>query len=377
MGRGSYLARTAGGTKSGGAGGDRGARLSRGSGSSGSSSNIQARKQAADTMKRAGITGVGDTNKQKREDRGKRIEDAIPNFGGAITETSGPNLFNEIKEEKKENPFLSNLANAAKDYIGMGGFGGMAAKGISTIFDSVFKPKASTFKNQNNLSIINNLLKNENDLQRYYSQYRDVIEDAGFGTFDQFAADVRESNIPQGSEAQRRLNPEDYYDQELFVSSGEQDEMLKDYPEFLEKMGLKPMSSRFAQTTGNLVDIANIPVTPEMQGNNPEFAKRIFDARMELDRMGKDRSGNTQSVMSTPAFTIAPGQDAPPKPGPDTPDAPTGLSFTPQTTSPFDLSQFYAGLPNYSYGQQGVMNPNINPDLAAYFENLKKYYGVG
>jgi hypothetical protein len=45
--------------------------------------------------------------------------------------------------------------------------------------------------------------------------------------------------------------------------------------------------------------------------------------------------------------------------------------------APFDLAKFYAGLPNYSYGQQGVMNPNINPDLAAYFENLKKYYGVG
>jgi hypothetical protein len=87
---------------------------------------------------------------------------------------------------------------------------------------------------------------------------------------------------------------------------------------------------------------------------------------------------SSSSVMSTPAFTIAQGQDAPPKPGPGfTPDAPTGPSFTPQTTSPFDLSQFYAGLPNYSYGQQGVMNPNINPDLAAYFENLKKYYGVG
>ena len=82
--------------------------------------------------------------------------------------------------------------------------------------------------------------------------------------------------------------------------------------------------------------------------------------------------------MSTPAFAIAPGQDAPPKPGPGfTPDEPSGPSFTPQNTSPFDLSQFYAGLPSYSYGQQGVMSPNINPSLASYYENLKKYYGVG
>jgi hypothetical protein len=280
--------------------------------------------------------------------------------------------------ERRENPFLSNLANAAKDYIGMGGFGGMAAKGIGTIFDSVFKPKASTFKGQNNLSIIKNLVKPE-DLLDYYNTYKDVINEAGFDTTSDFlkAIDSAPEFGVQGTESQRRADPASYYDEDLFVSSGEQDEMLKDYPEFLEKMGLEPMSSRFGKTTGNLVDIANIPVTSEMQGNNPEFAKKIFEARMELDRMGKDRSGNTQGVMSTPAFTIAPGQDAPPKPGPDTPDAPTGPSFTPQTTSPFDLSQFYAGLPSYSYGQQGVMNPNINPDLAAYFENLKKYYGVG
>ena len=59
-------------------------------------------------------------------------------------------------------------------------------------------------------------------------------------------------------------------------------------------------------------------------------------------------------------------------------EQPTEKVETPkETTSPFDLSQFYAGLPSYSYGQQGVMSPNINPDLAAYYENLKKYYGVG
>jgi len=53
------------------------------------------------------------------------------------------------------------------------------------------------------------------------------------------------------------------------------------------------------QTTNDLVNLASLAVTPEMQGNNPKLAKIIFDARMELDRMGKDSSGNPQGGGST------------------------------------------------------------------------------
>ena len=311
--------------------------------------------------------GSSFTGSGSSEEEDKKIDKIL---GGGSSGGSGGgsdnqdnNQVTETKEEKKSNNFLTDAANLFNEYIGMGGLTGMGAKGIGAIFDSVFKPKASTFKNQNNLSIINDLLKNENDLQRYYSQYRDTIEDAGFGTFDQFAADVRESKIPQGSEAQRRLNPEDYYDEDLFVSSGEQNEMLKDYPEFLEKMGLKPMSSRFANTTGNLVDIASIPVTPEMQGNNPEFVKRIFEARMELDRMGKDSSGNPQGGIMT-------ASSAPPAPPPVVPPAEDEVPENPilnpimSQRDPFDLAKFYASLPQYT--QQGVMSPS----LMQYYRNL-------
>jgi len=48
---------------------------------------------------------------------------------------------------------------------------------------------------------------------------------------------------------------------------------------------------------------------------------------------------------------------------------------TAQTVSPFDINQFYADLPQYTYGQQGVMSPSINPNLAEYYENLRRYYG--
>jgi len=272
--------------------------------------------------------------------------------------------------ERRENPFLSNLANAAKDYIGMGGFGGMAAKGIGTIFDSVFKPKASTFKGQNNLSIIKNLVKPE-DLFDYYNTYRDVINEAGFDTTSDFIKAIESAPElgVQGTESQRRADPASYYDEDLFVSSGEQDEMLKDYPEFLAKMGLKPMSSRFAQTTGNLVDIASIPVTPEMQGNNPEFAKRIFEARMELDRMGRDSSGNPQGgIMTASSAPPVIGIDLPnpgvtPRPGPIPPENPI-LNPVMSQRDPFDLAQFYASLPQYT--QQGVMSPS----LMQYYRNL-------
>jgi hypothetical protein len=130
---------------------------------------------------------------------------------------------------------------------------------------------------------------------------------------------------------------------------------------------------RPAATSGQIEELAGTALT-----GNKDFDNQIFAAREQAAR-NKESQDRSSGIMSTPAFTIAPGQDAPPKPGGpgSTPDAPTGPSFTPQNTSPFDLSQFYAGLPSYSYGQQGVMSPNINPSLASYFENLKKYYGVG
>jgi len=129
------------------------------------------------------------------------------------------------------------------------------------------------------------------------------------------------------------------------------------------------------QTNAGLDFFANLSLDDDTVDKKTQ--QKIIEARERLAQ-SKESQDRASGIMSTPAFAIAPGQDAPPKPGPGfTPDAPTGPSFTPQNTSPFDLSQFYAGLPSYSYGQQGVMSPNINPDLASYFENLKKYYGVG
>jgi hypothetical protein len=212
---------------------------------------------------------------------------------------------------------------------------------------------------------------------------RDLLEGIASGeynfTMDDFI-DPKIVDYMRGRDIKgaQELTPEQYFkfrQQLMAADPTAENQGYKDAFPFSSGAGLGAMAERFMPGATAMSALAG-GILPERnmtgyQGFDEDPLAATFRALPE----SQDRAS---SVMSTPAFTIAQGQDAPPKPGPGfTPDAPTGPSFTPQTTSPFDLSQFYAGLPNYSYGQQGVMNPNINPDLAAYFENLKKYYGVG
>ena len=169
--------------------------------------------------------------------------------------------------------------------------------------------------------------------------------------------------------ASQGLSPEQYYNfrQQLMAADATpENQAYKDaFPgssgaglgAILEKV--MPGSTAISAITGGILPERNMA---GYQGTNDPLAA-TFRALPE----SQDRASG---VMSTPAFTIAQGQDVSPKPGPGfTPDEPSGPSFTPQNTSPFDLSQFYASLPQYT--QQGVMSP----DLASYYENLRRYYG--
>ena len=283
--------------------------------------------------------------------------------------------------------------------------------GIEKLFGT--KPKANQFTNPNDLAIIQSLFTDEkgkidtDKLDEYYNQYKVTIgegltsdkasgEAAKFfeeqGIIDptkvkeEFQNAIMGAEAPQGSEAQRRLDPEAYYNQDLFLSSGEQAEMLKDYPEFLANMGLKPMSSRFANTTGNLVDKANIDVnTP---GLSREFKEEIFNARMELDRMGRDRSGNPQGGTNQGGG----GGFVPPATTPDDPMIPQDPTLppgvTPPTTTPkypgsvvtdytqLGLPQIYGNpqMPNYAtFNRQGSMPVG----LQEYLDSLRKRFGIG
>jgi hypothetical protein len=283
--------------------------------------------------------------------------------------------------------------------------------GIEKLFGS--KPKADQFTNPNDLAIIQSLFTDEkgkidtDKLDDYYDQYKVTIgegltsdkasgEAAKFfeeqGIIDptkvkeEFQNAIMGAEAPQGSEAQRRLDPEAYYNQDLFLSSGEQAEMLKDYPEFLANMGLKPMSSRFANTTGNLVDKANIDVnTP---GLSREFKEEIFNARMELDRMGRDRSGNPQGGTNQGGG----GGFVPPTTTPDDPMIPQDPTLPPGMTPPattpkfpgsvvtdytqLGLPQIYGNpqMPNYAtFNRAGSMPVGLQD----YLDNLRKRFGIG
>ena len=194
----------------------------------------------------------------------------------------------------------------------------------SALLSMVFNPKPRQFTDANFLAILKNQL-DPKDYARYFSQWKDVISEGMGGTgvvsedFEKFKNAIESASIPQGSEAQKRYAPWDYYDDDLYyddstgifgdsksLQMSEYDLAMQDYPKFLSAMGLKPLSSRFANTTSNLVDIANIDpnTVPE---DESDFRNRIFQARQELDRQGRNwMTGNQQSGYSQSGSSLTP-----------------------------------------------------------------------
>ena len=247
---------------------------------------------------------------------------------------------------------------------------GVGAKTLQALLDKIFKPEAKDFNNPQFLAV----LKREIDAGRvnkdmFVSNYKSLIDEAykGFDSGATMGLDSDEildfqldqaSNLAQegilGADSQRMNFPAEFY-----------------------------VGKNMPSSTRDLVDLANIAVTPEMQGANPELAKMIFDARMELDRMGKDRSGNAQSgiMAASPAL---PGISVPaggititPRPGPITTNpvltpVPVG-GVAPTTTgiTPFNINQFYASLPQYT--QSGVMAPT---NLSRFTDALRMFPGA-
>ena len=148
------------------------------------------------------------------------------------------------------------------------------------------------------------------------------------------------------------------------------------------------------QTTGGLVDLANIAVTDEMQGANPELAKMIFDARAQLDSMGKDRSGNPQGggqeggggtyipPVTPPVDPTDPTDPIPPQ----QPTLPPGITpSNPSTRFPDSVIRDYTqlGLPQI-YGNQQMPNyatfnraGSMPVGLQNYLDALRNRFGIG
>ena len=118
---------------------------------------------------------------------------------------------------------------------------------------------------------------------------------------------------------------------------------------------------RPAATRGQIEELAGMALT-----GNKNFDNQIFAAREELNRMGNQQGGG-QGIMaasSTPPVV-------PPVVPPTTPDVPPVVPpvVPPTTTTPFDLAQFYAGLPTFN------QSPYARQGLGSYNEILRRYYG--
>ena len=173
-----------------------------------------------------------------------------------------------------------------------------------------------------------------------------------------------------GSEFEERLkrqNPEIYYpDNYMPATSG----------------GLADLGSQAAiNTTG--MDRESDEYKQAVKYNN-----MIFDARMQLDRMGKDMFGNK----NMPTQTSGGGTYVPPTTTPDDPMIPQDPTLPPGITPPTLPPKFpgsvvtdytQLGLPNI-YGNQQMPNyatfnrqGSMPVGLQDYLDNLRKRFGIG
>ena len=310
-----------------------------------------------------------------------------------LTQSTNQNVLDQIakrREVEKQvqeaggvfNPNTGVVEYPQKTKLGLGSFdlknipsltlqaaiGG--AKGLELLLDKVSKPQLEDFSNPNFLAVLDAAFKSGKlNEESWKETYGDLLDDVyggqGIGSLDQatgatsldseslfdLAMEEATANVEPGSGTQRITDPKGFY-----LDDGQ---------------GILP------QTSGGLVDLASLAVTPEMQGTNPELVKMIFDARMELDRMGKNPfTGNPQGgggqgiAPSAQPGTQPPGTQPPGTQPPGTQPPGTQPPGTQTPFTPFDIRQFYASLPQYT--QQGIMNPN----LMSYYQNLGLFPGM-
>jgi len=133
-----------------------------------------------------------------------------------------------------------------------------------------------------------------------------------------------------------------------------------------------------------------------MQGANPELAKMIFDARAQLDSMGKDRSGNPQGGGQgggqeggggTYIPPVTPPVDPTDPIPPQQPTLPPGITppLNPSTRFPDSVIRDYTqlGLPQI-YGNQQMPNyatfnraGSMPVGLQNYLDALRNRFGIG
>ncbi len=166
------------------------------------------------------------------------------------------------------------------------------AKGLQLLLDKAFKPQLEDFSNPNFLAVLDAAFKSGKlNKDEYTKKYEDLLDDvysgqakenleAGLGSLNSeglfdLAMEEATANVEPGSGTQRITDPKGFY-----LDDGK---------------GILP------QTTGGLANLAGLDVNQFTSGPgyNQKMIDMIFAARAELDRMGKDSSGNPQGGGST------------------------------------------------------------------------------
>jgi len=303
-----------------------------------------------------------------------------------------PDLVKKELEKRKEkdpkNKFVQEILNLGGDIASMGGVIGMAiqggAKGLDVLFQKLLrtKPTPELLNDPRTLAVLNREFAKDptgNFKKVFQEKYADIIKEA---YEDDPTKQVRE------------LSDFDFFDEQLqenaFASEqgilGAGSQRINFPAEFYTgEKGLNPYGAGgMPQTSGDLANLASLAVTPEMQGANPELAKMIFAARMELDRMGKnpmtgESQGQPQGIPSLPGFKLPDAEAGLPTP-PNVYPLPPGIippfgrpPFGPPEGDKFERPRpynYYAQSPQYRF--RGVPSLNTNE----FNEQLRKLYGM-
>jgi len=238
--------------------------------------------------------------------------------------------------------------------------------GLISAFKNIMKgikPTVESFNDPLFLARMRTQFENEEDFNNYVDKYKNLMEEAYAGQIDD--GDV-------GEEFKDRM--------ESAFGAAQKGDLGTDA--FRETNPTKFYEDFTPQTSGDLANLASLDASKFSK----DFANKIFAARAELDRMGKDQFGNTQQVAAAPGIPGVPSLPVPRPPGPIPPDSypiPGQPPFMPGPI-PFPLPgpgippygnkfqtpyNYYAQSPQYT--MRGLPTLNTN----AFNENLRKYYG--
>ena len=163
------------------------------------------------------------------------------------------------------------------------------------------KPTVESFNNPQFLARMRTQFENEEDFNNYVDDYKDLMEEAYAGQIDD--GDV-------GEEFKDRM--------ESAFGAAQKGDLGTDA--FRETNPTKFYEDFTPQTSGDLANLASL----DAGKFSKDFANKIFAARMELDRMGKNpMTGESQGQPQPQGFPGIPGIPSlpVPRPGPIPPDS--------------------------------------------------------